>query len=83
MNSVRAHGHAILLVEQNFALAMAVADYVHVVASGRFVFQGTPGELARAADVLDHHLGVSASDPRGGPAGARTPSGPSTPSTSP
>ena len=59
MTRVRAHGHAVLLVEQNFALAMAVADHVHVVASGWFVFDGTPRELTAATAVLDQHLGVA------------------------
>ncbi len=59
MKGMREHGHAVLLVEQNFALAMAVADYIHVVSAGRFVFQGTPAELERAPEVLDQHLGVA------------------------
>jgi len=61
MKSVREHGHSILLVEQNFELAMSVADDIHVLASGRFVFQGTPAALSREVEVLDHHLGVSGS----------------------
>jgi branched-chain amino acid transport system ATP-binding protein len=63
MKSLRDHGHAILLVEQNYALATAVADYVWVLTAGRFVFGGTPDELARAADVLDQHLGVASARP--------------------
>jgi branched-chain amino acid transport system ATP-binding protein len=59
MKSVRTHGHAVLLVEQNFALAMAVADYVYVVSAGRFVFQGTPQALAAETQILDQHLGVA------------------------
>jgi len=59
MKNMRDHGHAILLVEQNFALAMAVADHVYVVSSGRFVFGGTPAELARETEILDRHLGVA------------------------
>jgi branched-chain amino acid transport system ATP-binding protein len=59
MKGVRAHGHAVLLVEQNFALAMSVADSIYVVSAGRFVFQGTPQALAAATDVLDQHLGVA------------------------
>jgi branched-chain amino acid transport system ATP-binding protein len=58
MKALRAHGHAVLLVEQNFALAMAVADYLYVVSAGRFVFEGTPAELERAPEILDQHLGV-------------------------
>jgi len=60
MRGLRAHGHAILLVEQNLALALEVADDLYVIASGQFVFRGTPGELARATEVLDRHLGIAA-----------------------
>jgi len=60
MKSLRTQGHAILLVEQNLALALEVADYLYVIASGQFVFRGTPAELGRATEVLDRHLGVAA-----------------------
>jgi branched-chain amino acid transport system ATP-binding protein len=59
MRSLRAHGHSILLVEQNLALAMSVADSIYVISSGRFVFHGTPGQLSQAAEILDSHLGVA------------------------
>jgi branched-chain amino acid transport system ATP-binding protein len=59
MQSLREHGHAVLLVEQNFALAMALADYIYVVSAGRFVFHGTPAALAGETDVLDQHVGVA------------------------
>jgi branched-chain amino acid transport system ATP-binding protein len=59
MKSMRKHGHAVLLVEQNFALAMSVADYIYVVSAGRFVFEGTPAELERSPGILDQHLGVA------------------------
>lgn len=58
MQSIRQQGHSILLVEQNFGLAMAVADYVYVITSGHIVYQGTPDELAREAEILDRHLGI-------------------------
>jgi branched-chain amino acid transport system ATP-binding protein len=60
MKNLRAQGHAILLVEQNLALALEVADYLYVISSGQFVFRGTPAELARETEVLDRHLGVAA-----------------------
>jgi branched-chain amino acid transport system ATP-binding protein len=60
MRSLRARGHSILLVEQNLALATAIADDIHVIASGQFVFAGTPAELSRAPAILDRHLGVAA-----------------------
>ena len=59
MQRLRARGHAVLLVEQNFALAMSVADYVYVVSAGRFVFQGAPKALAAETQILDQHLGVA------------------------
>ena len=59
MKRLRDHGHTILLVEQNLGLALSVADTVLVVSSGRFVFQGTPAELAQQPQVLDQHLGVA------------------------
>jgi branched-chain amino acid transport system ATP-binding protein len=59
MKSMREHGHAVLLVEQNFALAMAVADYIYVVSAGRFVFEGTPAALEKAPEVLEQHLGIA------------------------
>lgn len=58
MQSMRQQGHSILLVEQNFGLAMAVADYVYVITSGRIVYHGKPDELAGEAEVLDRHLGI-------------------------
>ena len=59
MRGLRDSGHAILLVEQNLALALSVADRIHVISSGRFAFEGTPAELTENAGVLDSHLGVS------------------------
>ncbi len=58
MQRISRQGHSILLVEQNFGLAMAVADYVYVITSGRIVYHGTPDELAGEAEILDRHLGI-------------------------
>jgi branched-chain amino acid transport system ATP-binding protein len=62
MQRLRARGHAILLVEQNLELARSVADTVYVLSAGRFVFQGTPADLAAATQVLDQHLGIAAAN---------------------
>ncbi|MGE0339244.1 MAG: ABC transporter ATP-binding protein [Xanthobacteraceae bacterium] len=56
---LRSEGHAILLVEQNLGLALAVADEIYVISSGRFVFHGTSDELSKNSEVLDNHLGVA------------------------
>ena len=59
LRALRESGHSILLVEQNLALALDVADYVYVIASGRVVFDGVPQALREAKDILDRHLGVA------------------------
>jgi branched-chain amino acid transport system ATP-binding protein len=59
MRNLRNHGHAILLVEQNLALALSVADSIYVISSGQFVFDGTPEELSSNHEVLDSHVGVA------------------------
>ena len=46
----RAHGVAAVLVEQNVAAAMALADRVVIMNNGQIVFDGTPEE-ARAQNV--------------------------------
>jgi len=61
MQRLKARRHSVLLVEQNLALALSVADEIHVLSSGRFVFHGTPAELQRESEILDQHLGVAAS----------------------
>ena len=63
MARVKSLGHAILLVEQNLALALSVADYVHIISTGRFVFSGTPAQLQDQPEILNEHLGVSGAKP--------------------
>jgi branched-chain amino acid transport system ATP-binding protein len=58
MQHLREQGHSILLVEQNYKLAMTVADYVFIISSGRIVYEGLPGQLETQKDVLDRHLGI-------------------------
>lgn len=49
----RAHGVAAVLVEQNVAAAMALADRVAIMNSGRLVFDGTP-QAARKSNLWEH-----------------------------
>ena len=58
MRNIREQGHSILLVEQNFKLAMTVADFVYIISSGRIVYQGLPPELGRQKEILNRHLGI-------------------------
>ncbi|MGH7316578.1 MAG: ABC transporter ATP-binding protein [Candidatus Rokuibacteriota bacterium] len=52
-------GLSILLVEQNLALALSVADRVHVLGRGQIVHTGTPAELMGNDDVKTRYLGVA------------------------
>ncbi len=58
MRRLRSQGHSILLVEQNVGLAMEVADYVNVIATGRVTCAGTPAELDAQPDLMARHLGI-------------------------
>ena len=55
---LRESGLAVLLVEQNLALATRVADRVYVMNKGTVVFSGSTAELAGSADVESRYLGV-------------------------
>jgi branched-chain amino acid transport system ATP-binding protein len=51
-------GLSILLVEQNLALALSVADRVHILSRGQIVHSSTPQELAADDAVKSRYLGV-------------------------
>jgi branched-chain amino acid transport system ATP-binding protein len=55
---LRQAGLTILLVEQNFALAVELADYIVVLGKGRVRWTGTGEELLSAGDVRRTWLGV-------------------------
>lgn len=56
---VSAQGLEVLLVEQNVAVALELADEVVILDRGRVVHEGTPAELEADTEVLDRHLGVT------------------------
>lgn len=53
-----AEGKAVLLVEQNIALALRSCERAVVLGAGRVVFDGPSAELMGMAGVLRQHLGV-------------------------
>jgi branched-chain amino acid transport system ATP-binding protein len=55
---LRAEGATILLVEQNVAEALALADRAYVVESGRVVKQGAGSHLARDPGLREAYLGL-------------------------
>ena len=58
LSGLRDGGLAVLLVEQNLALATRVAQRVYVMNKGQIVFEGTAAELASSPEVESRFLGV-------------------------
>ncbi len=56
--TLRAGHQSILLVEQNLAFALDVADSVNVMSKGRIVFSGPPHELRGREDIEKRYLGI-------------------------
>lgn len=50
-------GLSILLVEQDAASALAIADYGYVMEGGRIVYEGTPEKLGEHQDIQEFYLG--------------------------
>jgi len=59
ITELKRSGLSILLVEQNLALALSVADRVHVLSRGQIVHTGAPAELMRNDEVKTRYLGVA------------------------
>lgn len=54
---IHSSGQSILLVEQNAALALAIADHGYVLERGNLVASGKPAELQDAPEVRAAYLG--------------------------
>jgi branched-chain amino acid transport system ATP-binding protein len=59
LRSLKSEHLSILLVEQNYHLALQVADRVYVMSKGQIVYQGTPQGLQADEDVKRRYLGVA------------------------
>jgi branched-chain amino acid transport system ATP-binding protein len=57
--ALKARGIPILLIEQNAALALAIADRAYVMDGGSIVMQGTGQELAGNDRVRQSYLGIA------------------------
>ena len=55
---LKAAGQSILLVEQDFGMAMSVADYAYIMSKGSIVYGSEPGELIENETVKTQYLGV-------------------------
>ncbi len=58
-------GVSVLLVEQNAAIAMAVADYGYIMENGKIVIDGPAEKLTADRDVREFYLGMGSHDAGG------------------
>jgi branched-chain amino acid transport system ATP-binding protein len=58
MLELKQNHQSILLVEQNLAMALQIADWLYVMRKGRIVFEGTPEELIQDEDAKKQYLGI-------------------------
>lgn len=58
MGRLKETGLAIVLVEQNLPLALAVADTAYIISKGRVVFDGDPNVIRTDAGVRTKYLGI-------------------------
>lgn len=58
LHRLRAHGLALLIVEQNTRVALELADYGYVMENGRIVLEGRADELKANEDVREFYLGL-------------------------
>ena len=57
--ALKAERLSLLLVEQNYHLALRVADRVYVMNKGKIVYEGTPAGLEADEEIKRRYLGVS------------------------
>ena len=58
IEKLKAAGQSILLVEQDFGMAMSVADYAYIMSKGSIVYGSKPEELIENETVKTQYLGV-------------------------
>ena len=58
IRELKAAGESILLVEQDFGMAMDVADYAYIMSKGTVVYQSTPDLLIANESAKATYLGV-------------------------
>ncbi len=59
IKKIKQEGKTVLLVEQNAAVALAIADYGYVLETGKIVLEGNGKKLLESDDVRHAYLGVT------------------------
>ncbi len=58
IGELKAAGQSILLVEQDFGMAMSVADYAYIMSKGTIVYESAPAGLIHNESIKSTYLGV-------------------------
>jgi len=56
IGQLKESGFSILLVEQNYRMALSVANYAYIISKGRIVYQSTPDELEANGEIKVKYL---------------------------
>ena len=59
IDQLKESGFSILLVEQHFPMALAVADYCYIISKGVIVYKSTPEKLRGNEEVKAKYLGLA------------------------
>jgi len=57
--ALAAEGLAVLLIEHNMRLVLDICDDIYVLASGKIIGHGSPGEIRQSPAVIDAYLGTT------------------------
>ena len=57
LRRILARGVTVLMVEHVMEVLMPIADHIVVIAAGKTIFSGAPGEAVRAPQVIEAYLG--------------------------
>ena len=60
IREVHAAGTAVLLVEQNVAMALDIAEHAYLLEEGRIVAEGAPEDVVNSPDLRRAYLGIAA-----------------------
>jgi len=58
---INRQGTAVLLIEQNAAMALSIAHHGYIMETGKMVMDGNPSKLLKDEDVQEFYLGLHAS----------------------
>jgi branched-chain amino acid transport system ATP-binding protein len=58
IKQIHASGVSVLLVEQNAAIALPIADFAYLIHRGDIISAGSPAELEKDPDTVARHLGL-------------------------